>query len=91
MIIKSDLVRILIGLGFGAVVAAATGLITYLSRARLPPTLEPLQARWINAGLDPKSFRVLLWTCFWVLAIIFFAAVGYALYQGAMGLGRDFK
>jgi hypothetical protein len=91
MILRSEPVRLLIGLGFGAVIAAATVLVTYLARARVPPMLEPLAARWLNAGHDPKSFRALLWLCFWILAIIFFAAVGYGLYQGAMGLGRNFN
>jgi hypothetical protein len=72
-------------------VVAAAALLRYLARAQIPPVLEPVAVRWVNAGLNPKSFRLLLWACFWFLALIFFAVVGYGLYQGAMGLGRDFK
>jgi hypothetical protein len=83
--------RILVTMLFVSIVAAASALLGNLARSRVPPALEPVAVRWVNAGRDLKSFRLLLWVCFWFLAIIFFAAVGYGLYQGAMGLGRDFK
>ena len=76
---------------FVLLVIAAGALLRHLARAQIPPVLEPVAVRWVNAGLNPKSFRLLLWACFCFLTIIFFAAVGYGLYQGAMGLGRDFK
>lgn len=76
---------------FVLLLAMAGALLRHLARARIPPALEPVAVRWENAGFNPKSFRLLLWGCFWFLALIFFAAVVYGLYQGAMGLGRDFK
>ena len=82
---------ILFALLFVLIVTAAGALLRNLARERIPQALEPAAVRWVNAGHDLKSFRLLLWVCFWFLAIIFFAAVGYGLYQGAMGLGRDFK
>ncbi len=76
---------------FVLLMTTASTLLGYLAKARIPPVLEPVAIRWENAGFSPRSFRRLLWGCFWVLALIFFAALGYALYLGAMGLGRDFK
>lgn len=76
---------------FVLLVTTADALLGYLARARIPPVLEPVVVRWENAGFNPNSFRLLLWGCFWVLAHIFFVAVGFGLYLGAMGLGRDFK
>jgi hypothetical protein len=90
-IFTSTLSTMLFSLLFVLLLATATALLRYLARARIPPALEPLAVRWENAGFNSKSFRLLLWGCFWFLALIFFAAVGYGLYLGAMGLGRDFK
>ena len=82
---------VIFSLLFALLLTTASALLEHLARARIPPALEPVAVRWVNAGFNPKSFRLLLWGCFWFLALIFFAALGYALYLGAMGLGRDFK
>jgi hypothetical protein len=82
---------ILGGMLLGAVVTGATALLRYLAGASVPRAIEPLVVRWLNAGLDPRWFRLLLWVCFWLLASVFFVTVGFGLYKGAMGLGRDFK
>ena len=90
-IFTSETGTVLITVLFLVLAATASALLEHLARERIPPALEPVAVRWVNAGFNPKSFRLLLWACFWFLALIFFAVVGYALYLGAMGLGRDFK
>jgi hypothetical protein len=80
-----------LGILFGSVVAAATILVKHLSRGTIPPKLGPVADRWVSAGYDPKRFRLLLWLCFWFLAAVFFAAVGYGLYLGATDLGSSFR
>jgi hypothetical protein len=82
--------RILVTMLLVSALAAATALVKHLSHGTIPPRLEPIAAWWVNAGYDPNRFRSLLWLCFWSLAIIFFAAVGYALYLGATGLSGNF-
>ena len=91
IIFSSPLNTFLASLLFALIGTTAGTLLGYLSKARIPPKLEPVAVRWENAGYDPRSFRLLLWSCFWVLALIFFAVLVYGLYLGAMGLGRDFK
>jgi hypothetical protein len=88
-ILMSSPVEWVITILFVLALSAATMLIEYLSHGTIPPRLEPIAARWVNAGYDPKSFRFLLWLCFWFLAAIFFAVVGWALYFAATDLGRN--
>jgi hypothetical protein len=70
------------------VAGAATTLIKHLGRGTIPPRLEPVAFRWTNTGHDPKRFRLFLWLCFWLLAFIFFAVIGYYLYLAASHLGK---
>ena len=82
-----DILEILVGLA----IIGGTYLLVHLSKRSTPRLLEPLAARWVNAGRDQKWVRGSLWIMFWLLAATFFAVMGFFLYQAAMGLGRDFK
>ena len=83
--------NILLTLLFVSAISAATILLKHLSRGTIPPRLEPVATRWVNAGYDLKRFRSLLWLCFWFLAAIFFLTIGCVMYWSAIGLGRKWN
>jgi hypothetical protein len=82
---------IVYGILFTALLTASGVLIKHLGAGSIPGALKPLAGVWVKSGYTHKSFSLILWGLFALVATAEFIFLGFAIYTAIMGLGTGFK
>ena len=65
-------------------------LLYHLGVGSTPRNLKPLARAWVKLGGTPKSFKVVLWGLFVLVALSVLIFIGHPLYLAITDLGRGF-
>jgi len=76
------------GLFIFALVIAGGDLLLHLGAGSVPNALKPLAKMWAESGRSPKSFNLVLWGLFVVIAVAVFGYIAFFLYTPLLDLGR---
>ena len=63
-------------------------LLSHLGAGSVPNALKPLAKVWVKSGRSPKSFNLILWGLFVVIAVAVFRYIAFFLYTPLLDLGR---